>query len=257
MIGGNSARKIFCAIDTDVLDTAVTLARALGGHVGGIKLGLEFFTAFGPQGVAALGKAVSGKAVSGEAASGEVPPLFLDLKYHDIPNTVAGAVSAAVALKPAFLTLHTTGGAAMLRAAAVAAADAAREAKIDRPLLLGVTELTSLDADDLDDVGLRGPVGERALRLAELAAEAGLDGVVASAREVRAIRERLGPDFKLVVPGIRPAFANGAADQKRTATPAEALAAGADFLVIGRPIAKAPDPLAALRRIVEEIDGKS
>ena len=103
MIGGNSARKIFCAIDTDVLDTAVTLARALGGHVGGIKLGLEFFTAFGPQGVAALG----------ETTSGEVSPLFLDLKYHDIPNTVAGAVSAAVALKPAFLTLHTTGGAAM------------------------------------------------------------------------------------------------------------------------------------------------
>jgi len=247
MTGGNSARKIFCAIDTDVLDTAVTLARTLGGQVGGIKLGLEFFTAFGSQGVAALGKAVSG----------DVPPLFLDLKYHDIPNTVAGAVAAAVAMKPAFLTLHIAGGAAMLRAATLAAADAAREAKIDRPLLLGVTVLTSLDADDLDAIGLRGPVGERALRLAELAAEAGLDGVVASAREVRAIRERLGPDFKLVVPGIRPAFAHSAADQKRTATPAEALAAGADFLVIGRPIAKAPDPLAALRRIVEEIDGKS
>jgi len=252
MTGGNSARKIFCAIDTDVLDTAVTLARALGGQVGGIKLGLEFFTAFGPQGVAALSKGVSGKAVSGD-----VPPLFLDLKYHDIPNTVAGAVSAAVALKPAFLTLHIAGGTAMLRAATLAAADAARDAKIDCPLLLGVTVLTSLDADDLDAIGLRGPVGERALRLAELAAEAGLDGVVASAGEVRAIRERLGPDFKLVVPGIRPAFAHSAADQKRTATPAEALAAGADFLVIGRPIAKAPDPLAALRRIVEEIDGTS
>lgn len=238
MTGGNPARRIFCAIDTRDLGSAMALARAVGAHVGGIKLGLEFFTALGPRGVRDLAGAT---------------PLFLDLKYHDIPNTVAGAVRAAVALKPRFLTVHTSGGAAMMRAAADAAADAARDEGVERPLLLGVTVLTSLDSEDLDAIGLGGPVGVRALHLAELAASAGLDGVVASPQEAKAIREHFGPDFKLVVPGIRPAFAS-AADQKRTTSPAEALAAGADFLVIGRPITEAPDPLAALNRIVAEID---
>ncbi len=241
MTPGDPAKRIFCAVDTNDLAVARGFARALGARVGGIKLGLEFFTALGPEGVRALGDAA---------------PLFLDLKYHDIPNTVAGAVHAAVGLGPRFLTVHIAGGAAMLRAAAEAAATAAKTAGCARPLLLGVTVLTSLDAQDLDAVGLRGPIGERALRLAELAAEAGLDGVVASAQEAPAIRKRLGPDFKLVVPGIRPSFAQ-IADQKRVTTPAEALAAGADFLVIGRPITEADDPLAALDRIVEEIDGAS
>ncbi len=240
MNGGDPARRIFCAIDTADLAKAKALALALAGHVGGIKLGLEFFTKFGPEGVRALASSA---------------PLFLDLKYHDIPNTVAGAVGAAVGLQPAFLTLHTTGGEAMLRAAAAAAAQAAAAAKVAPPRLLGVTVLTSLDVGDLEAVGLKGPPEERALRLAELAKRAGLDGVVASAHEVRRIRETLGKDFTLVVPGIRPAFA-GADDQKRVTTPAEAIAAGADILVIGRPITEAADPWEAVRKIALEIDGE-
>ncbi|MGB1547713.1 MAG: orotidine-5'-phosphate decarboxylase [Alphaproteobacteria bacterium] len=242
MIGGNNpARRIFCAIDTPALSAALALAKTLGGHVGGVKMGLELFTAAGPEGAKALAAAA---------------PLFLDLKFHDIPNTVAGAVRAAVALRPAYLTLHTAGGEAMLRAAKEAAETAAAEAGTERPRLLGVTVLTSLDQADLDTVGLKGPVAERTLALAELAKRAGLDGVVASAREVRAIRAHLGPDFTLAVPGLRPAFAK-AGDQKRVATPAEALQAGADLLVIGRPITEAPDPLEAVRQIVQEIDAGS
>ncbi|MCE2509696.1 MAG: orotidine-5'-phosphate decarboxylase [Alphaproteobacteria bacterium] len=239
MIGGDDpARRIFCAIDTDALPSALALAKALGGHIGGVKVGLELFTAAGPEGVKALGQAA---------------PLFLDLKFHDIPNTVAGAVRAAVALRPAFLTLHVAGGEAMLRAARDAAEAAARNAGIERPRLLGVTVLTSLDQADLDAVGLAGPVEARTLALAELAKHAGLDGIVASAREAGSLRDHLGPDFKLVVPGLRPAFAK-TGDQKRVATPAEALAAGADMLVIGRPITGAADPVAALQKIVEEIN---
>jgi len=238
MIGGDPARRIFCAIDTDTLPSALRLAKTLGRHIGGVKVGLEFFTAVGPEGVKAIAA---------------IAPLFLDLKFHDIPNTVAGAVRSAVALRPVFLTVHVTGGEAMLRAAKTAAVKAAVEMEVVRPLLLGVTVLTSLDQTDLDRIGLRGPTGERTFALAELAERVGLDGVVASAQEAKGIRDRFGPDFKLVVPGLRPAFTKNE-DQKRAMTPAEAVAAGADFLVIGRPITQAADPLEALQRIVEEID---
>mgnify|MGYP002401572931 CR=1 FL=1 len=235
------ASRIFCAVDTTDLDTARDLSRRISGVVGGIKLGLEFFVAHGPAGI---------RAVIGEGnGDTKAPPLFLDLKLHDIPNTVAGGVRAALPLKPAFMTIHTSGGPAMMRAAAEAAATAGA----DRPKILAVTVLTSMDAADLESVGQKTPVAEQVKRLALLAKESGVDGVVCSPAEVALIREACGPDFILMVPGIRPAWA-AANDQKRVMTPAEALAAGADHLVIGRPITGDADPAEAARRIVAEIE---
>lgn len=222
---------IFCAIDTSDLAQAKSIAQAVRNVVS-IKLGLEFFTAHGPAGV----REVAGKA-----------PLFLDLKLHDIPNTVAGAVRAAAALKPLLLTVHCSGGKAMLRAAAEAAKQAAPDRQ--RLKLLGVTVLTSLDDGDLEAVGQRGPAAEQVRRLALLARDCGLDGVVCSPLEAAMLREACGPNFLLVVPGIRlMGLASG--DQKRVMGPRETLAAGADFLVIGRPITGAPDPAAAARAML-------
>jgi orotidine-5'-phosphate decarboxylase len=227
------ADRVFVAIDRMDLEMAHADVARLKTLAGGIKLGLEFFVANGPQGV---------RAVAGPV------PLFLDLKLHDIPNTVAGGVRAACLLSPRFLTIHAAGGEAMMRAAA----DAARAAGPARPMLLGITVLTSLDAGDLDAVGQRGPVGEQAKRLAALAQKSGLDGVVCSAHEVADLRALCGPDFKLMVPGIRPEWA-ASNDQKRVVTPAEAIARGADYLVIGRPITQSEDPAAALQKIADEI----
>lgn len=227
--------RVFVAIDrmrTD--DAAADLAR-LGTDGFALKLGLEFFVANGPDGV---------REVAGTR------PLFLDLKLHDIPNTVAGGVKAAALCRPRFLTVHASGGRAML----VAARDAAAQTGPDRPLLLAITVLTSLDDADIDAVGQRGPSGEQALRLAMLAREAGIDGVVCSAHEISRLRKEVGPGFKLVVPGIRPDWA-AAGDQKRVMTPSEAVSLGADHLVIGRPITQAADPKAALSRILAEIGG--
>lgn len=221
---------VFCALDTTDLGRAEKLARSLKGSVGGAKIGMEFFNAHGPQGYRAV------------AAAGL--PIFLDLKLHDIPNTVAGGIRAILPLKPAIVNVHAAGGAAMMRAAA----DAAREAGSDRPLVIGVTMLTSLDASDLADTGVSGTPGDHVRRLAGLAASSGLDGVVCSAHEIEVLRRDLSKDFKLVVPGIRPAGSD-IADQKRIMTPAEALALGADILVIGRPITGAGDPRAAAEEI--------
>jgi orotidine-5'-phosphate decarboxylase len=231
------AERIFVALDTTEVAEAGRLASALGGEVGGLKLGLEFFVARGPDGV---------RSVMGDLGL----PLFLDLKLHDIPNTVAGAVHAATALAPRFLTLHAAGGPAMLRAAADAAGEAAAALGVPRPRLLAVTVLTSLDEGDLEAVGQRGPAGDQALRLASLAREAGIDGAVCSPAEVAAIRARCGAGFDLMVPGIRPA-GSAKGDQKRVMTPREAVDAGADYLVIGRPITQAADPAAAARAIAE------
>ncbi|HUC64721.1 MAG TPA: orotidine-5'-phosphate decarboxylase [Stellaceae bacterium] len=222
---------IFCAIDTPELAPARALAQAVRSTVN-LKLGLEFFVAHGPAGV----REVAGKA-----------PLFLDLKLHDIPNTVAGAVRAAAPLRPMLLTIHCGGGAAMMRAAAEAAAKAAPERQ--RMKLLGVTVLTSLDDDDLTAIGQRGPAAEQVKRLALLAKACGLDGVVCSPLEVAMLREACGKDFLLVVPGIR-LLGVAAGDQKRVMGPRETLAAGADYLVIGRPITGAPDPAAAARAML-------
>jgi orotidine-5'-phosphate decarboxylase len=225
--------RIFVAIDRmRTADAAADLAR-LGRDGFALKLGLEFFVANGPAGV---------REVAGTR------PLFLDLKLHDIPNTVAGGVRAAAQVGPRFLTLHAAGGRAMLEAAR----DAAREAGPSRPLLLAITVLTSLDDADLDAVGQRGPAGDQAARLAAVAQAAGVDGVVCSAHEIARLRKQCGPDFKLVVPGIRPVWA-ASGDQKRVMTPAEAVALGADHLVIGRPITQAADPADALARIRAEI----
>jgi orotidine-5'-phosphate decarboxylase len=223
---------VFCAIDTTDAARARALADGVRAHVGGLKLGLEFCVATGPAAVR-------------EVASGGMP-FFLDLKLHDIPNTVAAAVRAAAPIAPAFLTLHAAGGPAMLRAAVEAAAATSPGTK-----LLAVTVLTSLDEDDLATVGQRGPVAEQARRLAVLARDCGVHGVVCSPHEVAALREACGPKTVLVVPGIRPA-GSGTGDQKRVMTPREALAAGADWLVIGRPITGAADPAAAARAIAAE-----
>ena len=221
---------IFCAIDTPDLGQARALAQAVRGAVN-LKLGLEFFVAHGPAAV----REVAGRT-----------PLFLDLKLHDIPNTVAGAVRAAAALRPMLLTVHCGGGPAMLRAAAEAAGAGPEPQRVK---LLGVTVLTSLDDADLAAVGQHGPAAEQVKRLALLAKACGLDGVVGSPREVAMLREACGRDFLRVVPGIR-LMGRAGGDQKRVMGPRETLAAGADYLVIGRPITGAPDPAAAARAML-------
>ena len=234
----DGAKRLLCAIDTVDLDTALTLARSLGDVVGGVKLGLEFFTAQGPEGIAAVAECGL--------------PIFLDLKYHDIPNTVAGAVRGSAALAPFMMTVHIAGGPAMLRAAMAASFRVADASGGRRPLVVGVTVLTSFDDDDVAAVGMRGPVIDQVRRLADLARTSGLDGVVASAHDIGELRRQCGEDFTLVVPGIRPAWSS-AEDQKRILTPAEAVRRGADYLVVGRPITRSDDPPAAARRIVDEI----
>jgi len=229
------SERLFVALDTADLDQALGLAERLKGVVGGVKLGKEFFTAHGPHGVARL------------AAVGL--PVFLDLKFHDIPNTVAGAVRAALKLRPFMLNVHAAGGEAMMRAA-LAEVNEARPRP--RPLVVAVTVLTSLTDDDLKATGVAQSMIDQVIRLATLAKRVGLDGVVCSAKEAMTLRGACGKNFKLVVPGIRPAWAD-AGDQKRVVTPKEAIALGADYLVIGRPITAAADPVAAAKRIVEEI----
>lgn len=229
------SNPVFCALDTPRVEAATALADALGDSVGGLKLGLEFFMAAGPEGVRAV------------AARGR--PVFLDVKLHDIPNTVAGALRALQPLSPAIVNVHAAGGLAMMQAAR-AAVDEAPAA--GRPALIAVTMLTSLDCADLERMGIIGEPEDYVRRLAELAARAGLDGVVCSAHEIETLRAEMGPDFLLVVPGLRPAGA-AAGDQKRVMTPAQARALGADVLVIGRPITQAPDPAAAARAIAAEL----
>ena len=229
----DQAPQIFCALDRPDLAGALALARSLVGVVGGLKVGLEFVTANGPDGVRQIG------------ALGL--PVFLDVKFHDIPNTVAGAVAAAHALGVAMLTLHISGGGDMLRAAVETAR--CREPHMK---LIGVTVLTSLDDADLSVLGIADKVTAQVLRLAELAWDAGLDGIVCAPNELPLLRSRFEPGFSLVVPGIRPA-GSAVGDQKRTKTPAAAAAAGADVLVIGRPITEASDPAAMARAINAEI----
>ena len=232
MVIPTPAERIFCAIDTTDRNQAIELALALKGAVGGFKLGKEFFTANGPEGVAEI--AELGQRV------------FLDLKFHDIPNTVAGAVNAAKKLNCYTLTVHASGGGAMIQAAAEATGDETS------PLIMAVTVLTSLNSKDLVDIGQKPPIEDQVLKLGKLAHKFGADGLIASPKELKALRAALGPNCLLVVPGIRPLWAS-ADDQKRIMPPLDSIKAGADFLVIGRPITQANDPKAAADRISAEI----
>jgi orotidine-5'-phosphate decarboxylase len=228
----SSGNKLIVALDTADANQARVWAEAVAPSAGLLKVGLEFFLANGAEGF---------KAIAGA-------PIFLDLKLHDIPNTVAGGVRAVLPLRPRMLTIHASGGSAMIRAAHQAAGVAAT----DRPMILAVTVLTSLDQTDLVAVGVAATPAEQVMRLARLAIEAGADGLVSSPLEVAMLRQALGPAVKLVVPGIRPeGVASG--DQARTMTPAAAIAAGADWIVVGRPITGARDPGMAAADIAADI----
>ena len=230
----DARERLIVALDFDRLAPAIQIAKRLAGLVGMFKIGRQLFTAEGPRAVEQLAKQGEG--------------IFLDLKFHDIPNTVAGAVRAAAELPGVRLVnVHALGGKEMMKAAARAI-----KGLKNRPKVLGVTLITSMDEETLREVGILGPPAKRVLKLAGLAKRAGLDGVVASPLEVAEIRLACGKQFLTVVPGIRPAAAQKN-DQLRTATPGEAIRAGADYLVVGRPITAAKDPRAAAKKILEEM----
>lgn len=231
--------RVFVALDMPETEGAKAMAAQVSGLVGGVKLGLEFFMAQGPAGIRDV------------IAAGDLP-LFLDLKLHDIPNTVAGAVRSVAPLAPKFLTIHAGGGPAMIRAAADAAREEAERLGVPRMRILTVTVLTSLSDEDLAAVGQAVPAADQVRRLAQVAHANGADGIVCSPAEVALLRRDLPADFTLMVPGIRPTWA-AANDQKRVMGPRDAVAAGADHLVIGRPITANADPAAAARRIAEEL----
>jgi len=227
---------ILVALDVESAANAVELANVLRGSVGGFKIGKQLFTAAGPAMVREL------------TSRGD--RVFLDLKFHDIPNTVAGAVQSAVTTGAWMVNVHCSGGSAMMKAAAEAATKAAAKLSQQRPLVIGVTVLTSMTDAALKEIGVETPMLDQVVRLATLAKSSGLDGVVASPQEVRAIRRACGAEFQMVTPGIRPADQQGKDDQARTMTPAEAIEAGATYLVIGRPITGAPDPRSAAEQIL-------
>ncbi len=220
-----STNPIYLALDFPRLETAITVAEKAKAHIGGVKLGLEFFCAHGHHGVHEVHKLGL--------------PIFLDLKLHDIPNTVAGAMQAIHVLEPAIVTVHAAGGRAMMEDAKAAAGENCK--------VVGVTLLTSLDDSDMAATGIAGQPHDQVMRLAELARDSGLDGIVCSGHEVGAVHAMWRDGF-LVVPGLRPADA-ALGDQKRAVTPRQARDAGASVLVIGRPIARAEDPAAAARAI--------
>lgn len=231
------AQRIIVALDVNDREKALSLVRELP-EAEVFKIGMRLFTAEGPallREVREMGKKV-----------------FLDLKFHDIPNQVAGAVTMAVRHEVFMLTLHASGGSDMLQSAAEAAAEASASFGKPKPLLLAVTVLTSLKGTQLAEIGMSTDAGEQVLRLADLAHKAGSDGVVCSPREIELIRSRHGSDFMVVTPGIRPAWA-ATDDQKRILTPEQAVSLGANYLVIGRPVIAAPSPRQAFHKILEEL----
>lgn len=232
--------RILIALDVASAAGAFALADTLRGAVGGFKIGSQLFTAAGPEVVRTL------------VSRGD--RVFLDLKFHDIPNTVAGAVRSSTDLGVWMLNVHASGGRPMMEAARQAADERAVAPGGTRPLLIAVTVLTSIDAATLGSVGVAASPRDQVVRLAALAQASGLDGVVASPQETAAIRRACGQEFVIVTPGIRGgSAASGPDDQQRTMTPAEAVASGSSYLVIGRPITAAPDPAGAARRIAAEM----
>jgi orotidine-5'-phosphate decarboxylase len=232
--------KILVALDVDSREKALELVEMLRGSVGGFKIGSQLFSTEGPSMVRALTE-------KGDR-------VFLDLKFHDIPNTVANAVAAVTQLGVWMVNVHAGGGTTMMRAAKTAAEETAAKRNLPAPLVIGVTVLTSMNQASLRETGVVIDLMDQVLRLAELAKEAGLDGVVASPREAAAIRSRCGAGFAIVTPGIRGgAAAAEKGDQERTMSPAEALAAGSSYLVIGRPIVAAADPRQAAREIASSL----
>jgi orotidine-5'-phosphate decarboxylase len=235
--------QLLVALDVETPDQALQLADSLRGSVGGFKIGSRLFTVAGPSIVRSL------------ADRGD--RVFLDLKFHDIPNTVATAVSAATALGVWMVNVHASGGTAMMRAAHDAAHEAAAKRNTPAPLVIAVTVLTSMNQAALRETGIVIDLMDQVLRLAELTKEAGLDGVVASPKETAALRQRLGAEFAIVTPGIRGGAASSTKDdQERTMSPLEAIEAGASYLVVGRPIIAAPDPRIAAQAIAESVMGR-
>ena len=234
--------QLLVALDVETAAEARALADRLRGAVGGFKIGSRLFTSEGPALVEEL------------VSRGD--RVFLDLKFHDIPNTVAGAIAAATRLGVWMVNVHASGGSAMMRAARAAADEEAARRSRPAPLVIAVTMLTSLDQAALTEIGLNAAVASQVERLAALTEAAGLDGVVASPQEITVIRSRCGPGFRIVTPGIRGA-GDAKGDQSRTLGAAAALAAGASYLVVGRPIIADADPRAAAGRIAAECGGQS
>ncbi len=230
---------LIIALDVNTMREAELLVDTLAPYAGGFKAGMQLYNSEGPEVLQRLRVKA---------------PVFVDLKFHDIPNTVAGATRVLTRLGAAILNVHAAGGGDMMRAARDAARDEAARAKIRPPLVVAVTVLTSISQEVFNNqIGLPGSIEERVVAWALLAKEAGLDGVVASPREIAAIRKYCGQDFIIITPGVRPAGA-AADDQKRTMTPGEAIGLGATYLVVGRPVTAASDPVAAARGILEEIE---
>ena len=230
--------RLIVALDVDTKESALDLVEKLKNDVKIFKVGSELFTSCGPEIVSAVKQRGCG--------------IFLDLKFYDIPNTVAKAAVAATRLGVSMLNVHASGGHDMMKLAREAVTIEAEELGIERPKLIAVTVLTSMDENGLKKIGINDTMEKQVLKLAALAKEAGLDGVVASASEAKLIRRQLGSYFTIVTPGVRPDWAD-ANDQKRVATPKEAILNGANYIVVGRPIIEAQDPLAAAKRILEEM----
>ena len=234
----NPRERLIFALDVEHFGEAQRLVGLLKGHIGLFKVGKQIFTHAGP------------KVIDMIRRKGE--HVFLDLKFHDIPNTVAKASEEAAKLGASMLTVHSMGGYEMMKRAVESSRNVAKQLNVPKPLILAVTILTSLDQATLEEVGIQTPLEEQVIRLATLAKKAGVNGVIASPREISLIRERCGPNFLIVTPGVRPAPATKD-DQKRTLTPGEAVRSGADYIVVGRPIKDAEDPAKAADEIVREI----